>query len=242
MKTRLVHYRFLLCAVVICGLLAGLTLSSSETHAFDLNGIGNLGAPGLIAPDVGSVPDPTPEQDERTAVPAPRVPTLGCCDCVGQSVSLDVSTGQGNGSTDPFWQVNGGPAYITPPVSSWVTLPQAKWLQPVASPTPSSNIPAGVYKYTLKFSVAKCTIPITGYQLTGKFAADNSAIVRLDGGQIFQCTGSYCFQNGTALTFNLPLSAGSHILEFDVTNDGSYSGLLVNAQIKGQCTKQNHLP
>jgi hypothetical protein len=241
MKTELLNHRILLAAAVICGLLASLSFKRSETHAFDLSRNGNLAAPGLIETDADSNPGIAQEQSERTALP--RVPTLGCCDCVGQVVSLDVSTGQGNGSTDPFWQVNGGPAYITPPVSSWVTLPQAKWIQPVASPTPSYNIPAGVYKYTLKFSVAKCTIPISGYQLTGKFAADNSVIVRLDGGQISQCTGSYCFSNGTTASLNLPISPGTtHTLEFDVKNDESYSGLLVNAQIKGQCAKQNRLP
>ena len=33
MKPRLVHFRVLLSVVVICGLLASLSLSSSETHA-----------------------------------------------------------------------------------------------------------------------------------------------------------------------------------------------------------------
>jgi len=240
MKPGLVHYRALLSAVVICGLLASLSLTSSETHAFDLKDVGNLEGSGLI--EAGSVPGPAHEQSERLAVF--KGPTLGCCDCVGQSVSLNVSTGQGNGATDPLWQVNGGTAYITPAVSSWVALIPAQWIQPVSSPTPSPNVPAGVYKYTLRFNVAKCTIPMSAYLLTGNFAADNSVIVRLDGGApISQCSGSYCFQSGTGVGFNLPISPGTtHTLEIEVKNDGSYSGLIVNAQIKAQCTKQNVLP
>ena len=236
MKTELLNHRILLAAVVICGLLASLTLTSSETHAFDLSGNSNSAAQGLIKTGPDSVPVVTQEQAERIKLPVTKVSTLGCCDCVGQVASLDVSTGQGGGSTDPFWQVNNGLAYITPPVAgAWPTSPSANWIQPVASPLPSRNVPPGVYKYTLKFNVAKCTIPKSGYQLFGKFAADNNAIVRLDGGQIFQCTN--CFGTLIPLNLVLSISPGPHTLEFEVTNTSIYSGLLVNAQIKGQCAR-----
>jgi hypothetical protein len=243
MNIRLVNYRLLLCAAVICGLLTSLTLKSSETHAFDLKGVGNFAASSLIETDPGSIRGVSEEQAERTAVPPTRVQTLGCCECVGQVVSLNVSTGQGSGSTDPFWLVNTLAAYVTAPViGAWVTSPPAQWIQPLASPLPSTNVPPGVYKYKLKFNVLNCTIPIQ-YRLEGCFAADNSVIVKLDNVPKYTCSTGSCFGTCISPTISLgSLSPTTHTLEFDVTNNEGPSGLIVNAQIKGQCAKQNRLP
>lgn len=62
MKKRLVNYRFLLCAVVLCGLLASLTFTGSETHAFDGKGSEKVSASfTLIAASANS--------QERKALP-----------------------------------------------------------------------------------------------------------------------------------------------------------------------------
>jgi hypothetical protein len=243
MKKRLVNYKFMLCALVLCGLLASPVLTGSETHAFDLKDVGNNAIPGSIETDPDSIPGAAQDQNERQVAPQEqlpgKVPTFPCCECLGRVVQLNISTGQGNGSIDPLWKVNGGSAYITPPFPGWGTLPPAKWIQPVASPTPSPNVPVGNYKYTLTFGIPKCTIPMSGYQLDGKFAADNSVKVSLDNTAIVTCPGPKCFINpGQTLNFNVAIGPGTHTLVFDVKNDGGPSGLLVNALLKGQCKKE----
>jgi len=198
----------------------------------------------LVIVSIGRIAAQEPQaQTERRIVPPP--PTLGCCECLGRTVQLDLSTGQGSGAVDPLWKVNGGPAYVTPPVSSWIALNPAKWIQPVASPTPSPSVPAGIYKYTVRFNVQKCTIPAE-VRLDGKFAADNSAKAFLDGSPIAgaSCPGPVCFAPPQApVNLTVPsLSPGLHTLEIDVKNDEGYSGLIVNAQLKGQCRKEPVLP
>ncbi len=166
------------------------------------------------------------------------LPLLPCCQCLGSNVTLDLSTGKGV-PIDPLWKVNGGPAYTTPPVPGWLTtLTPAKWIQPVASPTPSSNVPVGFYRYTTQFDVPMCTIP-SDVQLDGKFAADNSAIVRLDGNQIAACLPNTCFKTPAApVPFSVAaILPGTHTLTIDVKNDGGPSGLVVNAQLNGKCKK-----
>lgn len=186
----------------------------------------------------------TAERIPGKPVPLPRVPSLPCCECLGRTVQLDLSTGQGGGAVDPLWKMNGGPAYITPPVPGWLTPPPppAKWIQPVASPTPSPNIPAGLFKYTVTFNIPKCTIPLSVVRLDGKFAADNSAKIFLDGSPVASCPGPKCFISPGVVLSVPSIQPGLHTLEIDVKNDEIYSGLLVNAQLKGQCRKEATLP
>jgi hypothetical protein len=163
----------------------------------------------------------------------PPLITVPCCKCLGGSFSVDLSTGQSS-PVDSLWKVNGGNAFTTPPFSSWGTLPAAKWIQPVASPTPSPSVPPGVYKYTVPFTVPTCTIPM-GVRLDGKFLADNSAKVFLDTTQVASCPGPSCF-SGTPTSFSIPsIAAGIHTLRIEVTNISGPSGLIVSAALKGQC-------
>lgn len=50
----------------------------------------------------------------------PLVQSLPCCTCLGKDVQTDLNTGHGS-LTDVLWIVNGGTAYITPPVTAWIT-------------------------------------------------------------------------------------------------------------------------
>ena len=167
-------------------------------------------------------------------------PSLPCCKCLGESHTLDLSTGQGS-PIDPIWSVNGTSAFTTPKVSSWIALPGAQWIQPVASPTPSNNVPARVYKYTVKFNIPKCTIP-SDVRLDGNFSADNSANAFLDppAHAVGSCPGPTCFKGSVPLTVNSAwLTPGStHTLEIDVTNNEGYSGLIVNAKLTRQCARE----
>lgn len=152
-----------------------------------------------------------------------------CC-----AFSADLSTGQGSAATDPVWTVNGGPAFITPPVSAWTTtLTGARWIQPVAAPLPSSSVPQGLYRYRVSFTVPPCGMGHA--ELNGSFAADNNASVMLDNNPIAGATCTNCF-NTAAVPFSVPnVTVGPHVLEIDVTNLGGYSGLLVSAQVRRVC-------
>lgn len=173
--------------------------------------------------------------DPSLQVPS-QTPSLRCCECLGNTTTLDLSTGQAS-PIDPLWKVNGGPAYTTPPYAGWATnLGPAKWIQPVPSPTPSSNVAVGVFKYTLQFSVPKCTIP-SEVRLEGKFAADNGANISLDGNPVTSCPTPYCFKApGQPLTIT-GIGPGTHLLTVDVKNEGGPSGLIVNAKLTRQCQK-----
>lgn len=166
--------------------------------------------------------------------------SLPCCQSPGDVETLDLSTGQGSGPKDFCWTMNGGPAYITPKVGSWLSLSPAKWIQTVASPAPSKYIPAGVFDYKVKFNIPTCNV-LNDVRLEGKFAADNSAKLWFDRitllPEIAWCPGPTCFQ-APAVGFSvLSILPGNHELESEVTNLGSYSGFLVNAQLTRQCKK-----
>jgi hypothetical protein len=160
---------------------------------------------------------------------------LACCRCLGEAFSIDLSTGPAS-TIDPRWEVNGGPAYVTFPYAGWTNaMPPARWIQPVASPSPVT-VAAGLFNYTLPFTVPECLIPMN-IRLEGQFAADNSAKVLLDGSQIGSCAGPNCFSAATA--FSASVAPGNHTLEFQVTNLENWSGLIVNAQLKTQCAKDD---
>jgi hypothetical protein len=169
-------------------------------------------------------------------VPPVATPSLPCCECLGNATTLDLSTGQGS-PIDPLWSVNGSSAFTTPRISFWIALPGAQWIQPVASPLPSNNVPAGVYKYTVRFNIPKCTIP-SDVRLDGKFSADNGGNAFLDNMPVGSCPGPLCLTGSVPLTVNSAwLTPGNHTLEIDVTNKELWSGLVVNAKLTRQCHK-----
>jgi hypothetical protein len=117
------------------------------------------------------------------------------------------------------------------PISPWMAnSATSKWITPTATQgqsfDPSSN---GVYHYELTFD-------LTGFNATsasfgGRFSADNSATVSLNGTQIGNAAGPTSFYSwsnfGTASGF----TAGLNTLSFDVTNlrqnGGNPTGLRV---------------
>ena len=170
--------------------------------------------------------------------------------------SLDLSTGQGTGSIDPLWKLNNGNAYTVSNLGvlsgTWLSLTPARWVQPVNSSTPQ-YVSGGTYKYAVRFKVPACKT--TRVQLTGSFAADNSATAYLDGVAIpgASCSGPTCFQpaQGPVSLNGAPLlAAGTHVLEIHVQNESgggvsfpgselrgaaTYSGLVVNARLTRVC-------
>lgn len=243
MKTRLVHYRFLLCAIVICGLLAGLTLTGSETHAFDLKGIGEKPAPGLTETDPGSIPGVAKEQADRTKLPATKGPTLECCKCLGGTSTLDLSTISSNNwiVTDSSNGVS-SPAVAATPSTAWNINPgSANWVSTVASGgTAGVSPPNTTYDYKLTFFVPDCVIE-RRVSLSGTYGGDNYIAVYLDnvGNLISSCasTGGYCFNTSNApqpiTSYVVP--AGPHTLIVRVKNISGPSGMFINAKLTGTC-------
>lgn len=176
--------------------------------------------------------------------PSPSQLSLPCCKCLGEATTINLNTGQAS-PNDPIWRVNNGPAFTTPPFRGWMNLPPARWIQPVANPTPSGQVqPSSIHNYTVQFNVPKCTIPGTA-QLTGRFAADNIVRAFLDNNGIpgANCTTGLCYTPPDApKPLNVAnIAPGLHILRFEVRNKPgppSASGLIVNAQLKRQCQHQ----
>ena len=167
------------------------------------------------------------EQSERKILPS-LMAASACCAGPGGD-PFNINTGQGE-PIDPRWKVNGSTAYTTDPVTgAWTpTLAPARWIQPVASPTPSTNIPTGDYTYTLQFNMDMFDL-----RLEGKLAADNSAKVFYLNNLIASCAGPNCFNIPQApLSFSIKCGQlNPNALKIVVNNQGSYSGLVVNGRL-----------
>lgn len=173
-----------------------------------------------------------------------KMPTLGCCQCLGEQKTLDLSTGSSNG-----WSVVSSltPAIAAVPATI-LTSPHPAWNLPTggaqwvsAGASGATGLPAATYTYRLRFKVQKCTIPQT-VKLTGIAGADDVFKVFLDSNPtpVSACSGGWCFntQNPTpSFTVN-NLAPGSHVLTVVVVNTGSPTGMFLKAGLEGQCSKQ----
>ncbi len=123
------------------------------------------------------------------------------------------------GSVDPFFDgtsvnfPNRPDVYVvTNPPSAWIsnsTSPDSQWIGP--SPDTGDDV-AGTYVYQLQF-----TTPCAGAVVTGRYAASDRGVLRLNGAAITIATPASGWTNWTAFTLsNLPV--GSNNLQFYVTN------------------------
>lgn len=114
------------------------------------------------------------------------------------------------------------------PINPWMANTDiSKWITPTALQSQTFDASAnGSYTYTLQFS-------LTGYNPTtasfvGQFAADNDAIVKLNGAQIATGTG---FGGWTPFSASTGFVSGTNTLEFVVgnwaQNGGNPTGLRV---------------
>jgi hypothetical protein len=153
--------------------------------------------------------------------------TCGAC-----TYNHDLSTGVAN------WTVNGHPAYPTAPFSGWAIkdpslaalLTGTKWIQPVNAPTPQSQ-PSGLYIYRSDFTVPACATLDANKQVKvqGWFAADNGASLKIDGSVVAACSlYPFCFLQKNMVSFSKMVIGGPHILEIDVKNEGSVTGLVAH--------------
>src|ERR1039458_63598 len=112
---------------------------------------------------------------------------LGITPSFANSITI-FGTGQGLGSggvLDPNYQlIGGGPLgtlppqlFTTPPFFGWIPAsPGTQWINPFGN---TMNAPAGVYDYQTTFNLTGLN-PLTAV-LTGDFAADNDAMIFLNG-------------------------------------------------------------
>lgn len=221
----------------------------STTHAMSIRRAAFAAAFGLIA---GVAASAAPLAQAQEAMQAPprnigvppspdqKIPTLGCCRCLGGQNKLDLSTIPGNP-----WRVNGQPAVaVTTPNAAWAPAGPAKWVSTNAAATGGNNT---TYHYTLQFKVEKCTIPQTIVFKGVSAAADNYIKVWLtgpSGGGPVQCTvaGGYCFTPSNKLVnfaaWPVTVAPGLYTLNVDVTNISGPTGMFMNAVLEGQCTKE----
>jgi hypothetical protein len=131
------------------------------------------------------------------------LPAIACPASAGAPFSeYDISTGTTtyglnygpSAGTGPTWPMD------PPSIAFWPALaatfstftkilsPQARWIW-IFPPRQTPNISAGFYNYEVRFVVPTCSIPFTSVQVVGRFAADNSAVVSLDGQTIASSGG-----------------------------------------------------
>jgi YD repeat-containing protein len=142
-------------------------------------------------------------------------------------------------SADSGYPGPGAPVVISNafPIPPWVADgPSSKWIAP-RSDAGNNNQP-GSYTY-------RTTFDLTGYNaatasLTGQFAADDSAVIKLNGVTVGPAASS--FSSFTSFTITSGFAAGVNTLDFVVTNGGAnptglrvdLSGRLHRARAEGR--------
>jgi hypothetical protein len=165
----------------------------------------------------------------------------------GQPFKVDLSTMSGITSPavdapDPHWLVTGPginipiPPYYTT-LSAW-TAPPPSWVEPIkaaSNGTASGNAASGDYTYTIWFRLNCPPESYSNLQITGTFAADNSATVYLNAFPVKSCTTNQCFGAATAFTALAPFQVGINSLSVVVHNESIYTGMTVSAELSGSC-------
>jgi hypothetical protein len=167
------------------------------------------------------------------------------CQQQGQPGKLDLGTMSGTtpkiDDPDPHWLVTGpgisipiAPYYTT--LSAWTAPPNA-WVEPVKASGGAANSSAasGDYTYTIWFNLNCPPESYSNLQITGTFAADNSATVYLNAFPVKSCTTNQCFGSATAFTALAPFQVGINSLSVVVHNESIYTGMTVSAELSGSC-------
>ncbi|MGA3372121.1 MAG: hypothetical protein ABSC48_10220 [Terracidiphilus sp.] len=170
----------------------------------------------------------------------------------GYGSTLDLSTTSNSVVTDPYWTINGGPAYhitaaqVASMYSFTVWTPDANWLQPNPSPLPDGSAAAGIYIYEIHFRIPECaleTLSLSGSYLVDDYVQD----ITLNGHHYAPFNSGYplycnlhagCFAGTpTAFSFTNPADfvAGVNTLRIRVRNLELWTGLEVNATLTSTC-------
>ncbi|WP_218510008.1 hypothetical protein [Variovorax sp. dw_308] len=214
-------------SALACALFASLSTAAVAQHNPDMRG---------------------PSKPSRGVLPGEgkgaKIAKLECCKCVGETASLDLSTGVAT------WIYKGSAAPTITPYQYWTTEVATNKTIDTGSVASWINInntnsaPQGNYQYTLDFNLPDCVIGST-INIEGVFSADNDASVYLDnvnaasllGRTSVGQTANYGFMNGHGGVFNktVVLSPGNHKLIAVVYNDGSFSGFQMKSKMTRKC-------
>ena len=189
-----------------------------------------------VAPPKDFVP-PKPPKDYKPL-------DVGPCEKPPQSIGLELHTTSASGA-DPHWIVSGpsgGPSYGGPTpyhttLSAWAAL-KDNWVQPNQSATADSGAPAGLYTYTIWFTLSCPPEFYRDLRLDGAFAADNNGWIYLNSQLLQSCTNNNCF-NQPPTTFSTVTGFVPNLnsLSVVVYNASSYTGASVNAKLSGTCVR-----
>ena len=178
-------------------------------------------------------------QEMDRAAPAKRLTIVPCCKCLGEVHTANLSTGAApwtaalpNSSAQAATVPSSNPAWTT------MLAPTAQWISPAGNPqTP------GVYAYQTQFDARNCTIP-SEITISGKFLADNSAVLLVDGHTVAssQGTPNYGFLPGSLTPFSYTIPAGSaagvHTVTVQARNSESYTGVVVQLAVTRKCSNK----
>lgn len=143
------------------------------------------------------------------------------------SITGLVNTGSfASGAQDTNYSLNGsGFGYVTKdniwPLGAWIAnTATSKWITPsanqAASFDPYSN---GTYTWSLSFDLTGFDASTASF--SGKFAADNSAVVKLNGNQVGSANSHSSYAHFGAVT---GFTSGLNTLDFVVTNVAQNGG------------------
>lgn len=195
-----------------------------------LDNVARLLMGAVLTTSMFAVSVPAPAQGPRP----PRAVVLPCCRCLdGKTTTVNVSTG-----AVPY-NVSFGSSAAQPVVPAsnvaWTPVPPGQWVGP------SGNAAIGDYTYSMPFQVPKCLIPMQ-VTISGKFAADNSGKLYIDGNFVkaSQGTPNYGFLPGSVTPFSWTgvLAPGPHAIKMVVTNSSGPTGVVVAATIRVTCPRE----
>jgi hypothetical protein len=167
--------------------------------------------------------------------------TLPCCQCAGGTSTADLSTG-----TRP-WTVaspGGAPGQATANAANqaWTTmLSPAQWISPVGNPQT-----VGTYTYQTQFDARNCVIG-SAITVSGKFLADNTATLLIDGTKVVssQGTANYGFLPGSLTPFSYTIPAGSsggiHTITLSATNTSGPTGIVAQVTATRHCNANTEI-
>ncbi|SIR77417.1 DUF11 domain-containing protein [Natronorubrum thiooxidans] len=168
----------------------------------------------------------------------------GSCD----DLTIDLCTGTTNGTpdafgtTDPDWRVASSPdgttgqAVSIEPVSQWVTLPTANWIDPYGTggwPAPSD--PLGDYVYEIDFEIADSWTDEQCELRINQWSVDDDATIELEGPSgtttLAQDSGHTTLKGPVSQ----PVGPGQYTLRATVYNNMTITGLLIDAAVVCDC-------
>lgn len=191
--------------------------------------LGTIAAALAMTLTTASAPASSPLQAAGNA----KVVRAICCRCVDgsqQTVSLNTRTAPwtvstGNGPAQPV--INGGNP-------GWSPAAPAGW---VAPPKPSGTI----YTYKLTIVVPRCVIG-GRVALKGRFGADNSGQLKLNGNTIASTSGGIQgFQAPNFGSFSTNIGPGTYTLSVEVKNPHGPTGMVLQGDLITQCPRSTEL-